>query len=463
VSFVVNEFCKRRHESTKYGSTMTNSRYFLGIICFVSLLALNLFAGDGTPTSAAAELERLRQQAQTARASNNHPARLDAVLKIQKLVHDMPQAVEDAARIYTESGDTTHALAALAEFVELGQTDENLLAGQNKAFASIEKLPAYQAILKRMAENKTAVSHAEQALTIPDPGLVAEDIDYDPQSKSFLITSILEKKIIRLTSDGKTTDFAQSPSHWPMMALKIDAARKLVWATEAALDGFSVAPQSDWGHSAVLCYDLATGTLRSRIEGPPHSALGDMALTRDGTPIVSDGDGGGIYRVNGTKLGAAKLERIDKGDFISPQTPVMHPDGEHLFVPDYLRGIGILEIATGETTWLAPQGKYALSGIDGLYFADGALFATQNGTSPERVIRFQLNPALGQIISEQLIERSTPTLGDPTHGVVVGNSFYYIANSGWDVLDDHGDLKAGAKMTSARIMRFELRKAARTK
>ncbi len=236
-----------------------------------------------------------------------------------------------------------------------------------------------------------------------------------------------------------------------MLAIKIDVARKLVWATEVALDGFTVAPQSDWGHSAVLCYDLETGKLHSRIDGPPHSALGDMVLTRDGTPIVSDGDGSGVYHVNGTKL-----ERLDHGDFISPQTSATHPDGKHAFVPDYLRGIGVVDVASGKTTWLASEGKYALNGIDGLYFADGALIATQNGTSPERVIRFQLNSTLDGIVSEQIIERATPTLGDPTHGVIVGDFFYYIANSGWDVLDDHGNLKAGSKMTPARIMRFAL-------
>jgi hypothetical protein len=55
-----------------------------------------------------------------------------------------------------------------------------------------------------------------------------------------------------------------------------------------------------------------------------------------------------------------------------------------------------------------------------------------------------------------LIERATATLGDPTHGVVVGNRFYYIANSGWDALDEHGNIKAGKTMTSAVIMRAEL-------
>lgn len=429
---------------------MFEKQHYLGVVCFAGILACAL-GGSPQQTTAGEQLERLRQEAQVAHASNNKQAHLEAVLKIQKLVNDMPQAVEDAARAYLDAGNTDHALASLNEFANLGQSDDSLLGDQNKAFAALQKLPAYQSVLNHMAENKTAVSLAEPVFTIPDVRLVAEDIDYDPQTKSFLITSILEKKIIRLTADGKEIDFAQSPSHWPMLALKIDATRKLVWATEVAIDGFTTAPQSDWGHSAVLCYDLATGALRFRIEGPPHTALGDMVLERDGTAIVSDGDGGGVYRVNATKL-----ERIDRGDFISPQTPAMHPDGKHIFVPDYLRGIGILDPVSGKTTWLSSDGKYALSGIDGLYFVDGDLIATQNGASPERVIRFKLNSTLGAIVSQQIIERATPTLGDPTHGVVIGDFFYYIANSGWDVLDDHGDLKAGAKMTPAKIMRFRI-------
>lgn len=37
-------------------------------------------------------------------------------------------------------------------------------------------------------------------------------------------------------------------------------------------------------------------------------------------------------------------------------------------------------------------------------------------------------------------------LGDPTHGGIAGDFFYYIANSGWDALDDHGNLKTGATL-----------------
>jgi hypothetical protein len=81
----------------------------------------------------------------------------------------------------------------------------------------------------------------------------------------------------------------------------------------------------------------------------------------------------------------------------------------------------------------------------------------QNGTSPQRVLRLQLGKTFKHIVSSQLIEQATPTLGDPTHGVIIGNYFYYIANSGWDKIDEHGVLKPGAKFTPACIMRFKIR------
>jgi len=432
---------------------MFSRRACLAFVCLVSIFRLSDLCGGQDKPRAIEELTQLQKEARAARESGNQRARIEAILKIQKFLNNAPNVAEVAARAYAEAGDTPNALEALRQFASLGQADDRLLKGEDKAFAAMQKLPEYQSILKRLADNKTAVSRAETALTIPDPGLVAEDIDYDPKSKAFFITSVLEKKIIRITPEGKATDFAQSPSHWPMLAIKVDASHNLVWATEVALDGFTAAPKSEWGRSAVLCFDSNTGALRRRIEGSPHAALGDMVLTSGGTPIVSDGDGGGVYQVKGDRL-----ERIDGGDFISPQTPAVNPDGKHIFVPDYVRGIGILDLAGQRLTWLNQGTKegYALNGIDGLYFERGWLIATQNGTSPERVVRFQLDSTLSRIVSQQIIERATPTLGDPTHGVVVGEFFYYIANSGWSELDEHGDLKAGAKLTPARVMRFRL-------
>jgi len=272
---------------------------------------------------------------------------------------------------------------------------------------------------------------------------IPEDIDYDAETNHFYISTVLGKQILQLDMAGHMKLFASAPDQWPMMALKVDSRRRVLWATEVALDGFAAAAKEAWGRSAILQYDLRSGKLLHRIEGPTETALGDMALAANGDPIVSDGEHGGVYRV---RAGDQRIQRIDAGDFVSPQTPAVLPDGTHLLVPDYVRGLGLLDLNTKHVDWIPMEGKHALSGIDGLYAVGNLLIATQNGTSPERVVLFTLDGSNTGISAENIIERATSTLGDPTHGVVVGKFFYYIANSGWDVLDDHGNLLEGKSL-----------------
>jgi hypothetical protein len=288
------------------------------------------------------------------------------------------------------------------------------------------------------------------AIKLTDPGLLTEDIDFDPSTHSFLITSVLEHKIIRAALDGRVTDFSRSPDGWPMLAIKVDAPHGRVWATEVALDGFTSAPKEAWSPSAVLCYDLKNGKLLRRIEGPSKSALGDMVLAANGDPILSDGQGGRLYRLTG-----GSLHDLDSNEFISPQTPARVAGQETILVPDYLRGIGLISLNTNQVSWLDGS-RIALNGVDGLYLHGQSLILTQNGTTPQRVILLDLDPSLTRIRNSKVIEQS-PAQTDPTHGVIVGDDFYYIANSGWNQLDDHGDVKPGSHLTPARIMRYRLK------
>jgi hypothetical protein len=416
-----------------------------------SLLLVLVTASTAQQSASAVEqFQSLQAELRKSHTANDWHSNLVSAKKLKELLNEAPDSLLEVARAEVRLGDLNAALHELEQFVRMGQSAD--LPAKSADFSELLKSANFTKIQSGMATNRSAISLGSMAFPLADSGLLAEDVDYDPRTRRFFVTSVGERKIVSTEAGGAGSEFARAPDGWPMLAIKVDSSRGVVWATEVAIQGFNL-PESDWGRSAVLCYDLKSGKLLRRIEGPRPSGLGDMALTANGDVIVSDGDGGGVYRV--LAKGNA-LERLDNGDFISPQTPAMHPDGKHIFVPDYVRGIGVLEIATKQVRWLSMEGRFALNGIDGLYFARGRLIAVQNGTSPERVVAFTLDPSFTRIESETIIERSTETLGDPTHGVVIGNDFYYIANSGWDAVDDRGNVKPGAKPTVPRMMRAQL-------
>ena len=401
---------------------------------------------DGKPT-AIERLQTIQEGLRRAHTAKDSAAYLRDAVTLSDFLNGSPKSILQLMLAQLLAGKDDEALQSFGQFICMGQSNEGIL--ESKQFDALRALPQYSALRMKMTVNDESRSVATKMFALNNAGLLPEDIDFDADSGLFYITSVLKMEIVAADRTGKTRVFAQGPDRWPMMAVKVDAKRRWLWATEVALDGFSWSPKEDWGRSAILLYDLKTGKLLWRIEGPAHAALGDMALTSAGDAIVSDGDRGGVYRV---RYETRQIERLDAGDFISPQTPAVLPGDEQALIPDYVRGIGILNLRTKKVSWIPMEGRYALSGIDGLYLSGRALIATQNGTSPERVIRFQLDRSFSRLESETIIERATPTLGDPTHGVVVGGQFYYIANSGWDKVDEHGDPKAGTTMTEALIM-----------
>jgi hypothetical protein len=146
------------------------------------------------------------------------------------------------------------------------------------------------------------------------------------------------------------------------------------------------------------------------------------------------------------------MERLDApGDFPSPQTPALSADEKVLYVPDYVRGIAAMDLATRAVRWLRPADDIALSGIDGLYVYQGSFLAVQNGTKPARVVRFTLD-----LQHQEVLEANTPGLGEPTHGRMIGDTFYFIANAGWDAYDDQGKKKDGHPPVVSEIRKIRI-------
>ena len=133
----------------------------------------------------------------------------------------------------------------------------------------------------------------------------------------------------------------------------------------------------------------------------------------------------------------------------------MSADGSAVFVADYQRGIARIDLGTGEQSWLAADASIALTGIDGLYAYRGGLIAVQNGVQPERIVLCRLASDQRRISGCEVLERGAP-LGEPTHGVVIGDTFVYLANSGWDKLDAQGRPRTGETLTPPELRKLPL-------
>jgi len=80
----------------------------------------------------------------------------------------------------------------------------------------------------------------------------------------------------------------------------------------------------------------------------------------------------------------------------------------------------------------------------------------QNGTTPNRVLRVLLDTAMTRVLDAEVLERAKPAVSDPTHGVLVGDTFYFIAQSGWHRVQNDGTFTPAGAHDAPVVRRLTL-------
>jgi hypothetical protein len=406
----------------------------------LSMAGLAVASGGDSDIKRADLWKKDSQAAVQAGQKDDPSAALPAFLQLTTDFPENSRALRNLAWTEQKAGNPDQAEKYLRMYAAMGTT---LQRG-----GSIYKSMADAGILEKVLEikrNGEAVTTGSLVFTLGDANLVAEDIGYDPATRHIFLSSVHEKKILECDSSGKCEDVIHALPEMPLnaiLALHVDATRGVLWATTTGLSAEADFRAEYKGRSAVLKFDLRSHRLIHRFE-PGDSrehAMGDMTVASNGDAYISDGESGDVYvvRHEGTKLESL----VSAGVFVSPQTPALNGDESLLYVPDYVEGIALIHLKNGTIEWMKGTSPMALEGIDGLYWTKTGLIATQNGTSPERIVRFPLS-ADNRVSGFEALEANWPGLGDPTHGVLVGNNFYYIVNSGWDRVGDDGAIAPG--------------------
>ena len=383
----------------------------------------------------------LNHAARQAIQENNYAKLRATLVELKPLMPGNPRVTYNLAASEAKLGNPEAALAGLRNLAGMGLVYD---LAADKDFSSLIGNSEFAAVLKRIEENKKPVTHSTPAFVLAERDLIPEDIAHDPKTGRFFISSVRRAKIV--TGDGK--EFAKAP--WSVLALRIDAERRILWASTGWVPHCEGCDKADKDRTALLAFDADSGALKQRIDSPVKGLLGDMTISRHGEIYISEGIYGAVFRL---PIGGKALERLDvPGEFPSPQTPALSEDEKTLYVPDYLRGIAAIDLASGTVRWLVPADDIALSGIDGLYVYRDSFLVVQNGTPPPRIMRFSLD-----LHKQEVLEANTAGLGEPTHGTIAGDSFYAIANTGWGDYDDQGVKNPGSAPVVSSIWKVTLR------
>jgi sugar lactone lactonase YvrE len=410
-------------------------------------------AGQDDPVLASRAAFQLAVKAYQA---HDVPAFLAHAREAERLRPDHGGVIYTLASACALSGDTAGAFDMLRRFAKLGYTAD---VAADSDFARVRSLPAFEAVRGSLARNAEPVMRSRAAFTLPERDLLTEGIAYDPRTGAFFVGSVHHRKIVRVERSGRVAEFVASARDglWAPLGMRADSARGVLWVATTALPQMVGYDTADAGRSGVYAFDLATGALRGRYllprDGTAH-ALGDVAITRHGDVYASDSRAPVIYRV---RAGAATLEEFIRSPLLlSAQGMAFDRAEQTMYLADYSRGLLRVDLETRDVQPVPAADGVLTLGIDGLYAVGDALIGVQNGVAPYRVVRLHLDGDGRRVVGADVLERARPDYAEPTLGVVVGSTLYYVANSQWERFRNDGTIEAPAELKAPLVLRLPL-------
>jgi DNA-binding beta-propeller fold protein YncE len=289
------------------------------------------------------------------------------------------------------------------------------------------------------------------AFTIKEKDIIPEGIAHDPKENAFYLSSINKRKIMKITANGKVTDFVTSGADGLMevLGMKVDSEQKL-WACNNN-------PEHDTSNfvSNIHVYDLKNKNLEKVItikDGKQH-LFNDVHFMSNGDTYVTDSKTGAVHVIRKGKTDAEEF--LKAGSVYYPNGITATPDEKRILV-NTASGLGIvgIDVATKEMKPLR-HSKFLILGGDGLYRHNNTLIGIQNILFPESVMRFFPNSDWTSISKIEFVTANEPGFDIPTTGVIVGDTFYFIANSQLRALEK-GKIKEPEKLQETLIMKIKL-------
>jgi hypothetical protein len=310
-------------------------------------------------------------------------------------------------------------------------------------FRPISGCSSFKALVSRVEEKYPAVASAKPVFTVDASDLIPEGLASDPADGSFYMSSIYHRKIVKITPDGKMSDFIAEAQDGilSVLGLKVDPRDRSVWAASERL-----------GKAALFHFDSNGKTLAQYLpEEHGTHGFNDLVITPAGQVLVTDSTDSSVYSL---PPGGKKLLRYGLGSRPFPNGIAISPNGKTVYIA---HGFGIVRMdvnGTGMEELRAPAGV-STAQADGLYFWNGSLIAVQNGFGPNRIVQLTLAPDGKSVTAGEVLEFRSSSLELPTTGAILNGNFYFMVNTQIDHEQD-GKLRQADHLQPVRIAVLKL-------
>lgn len=394
--------------------------------CALGVTALSIaFAADEQPADPRAALERLVAQEPN-----------DAVLTYF------------LASYRAQAGDRDGALAALEQTLRNGDGFLPTL----DMFAKLADDRRFAELRARFSKRLPRKTDGRVAFTLPDRRLLPEGIAYDPVTHRFFVGSIARRAIYRIERDGSLTRFSQKQAKLDsVLGLAVDASRRKLYAvsTSALTQQGKIERRN-----AVMAFDLPSGHWRRTFDIAAAQQLNDVAVAPDGSLLVTDSAGGGVFRIDPSAGTVQPL--VPLGQARGANGIAVHPRGRIAYVAASRRPLSI-DLATGAVTPLALPARENAAAIDGLYWHEGTLIGIQNVTTPARVVRLLLSGD-GRAVTaiETLQSHHQRAFDEPTTAAIAADGLYVLARTQVTRYGDKGEIEHPESLKPPLVLRIPL-------
>jgi hypothetical protein len=297
-----------------------------------------------------------------------------------------------------------------------------------------------------------AQSKPRKVAVVKEKDLIPEGIAYDERSKTIFLSSIHKNKIVAIDERGEARDFTRSGEDGLKQVLGMKVYDGKLWACNNTAEHDTSNMEAN-----VHVYDLATGKhfKRYKVSDGKRHLFNDLYFTKSGDVYVTDSDGAGLFVI---RKGSDRAEPFIEGGTIPYPNGITATRDEKKLIVSTGGGKGIVSIdLASKVITSIPHAKYFLIGADGLYRHNNNLIAVQNVTFPEAILEMKLSDDEASVTNIRHLVLNIPEFDTPTTGVIVGDEFYFIANSQLSqIIGGGGKIKNPEKLNETVIMKISL-------